>query len=107
MVPRFLQLVALVLAFVVSGAPAWIRELAKDDCAEECASDRSCPDDGCGDCSIVCSSCARVHVVVPSLVASAVAAPNVVTWISSEAGERVPDDPVPDGVFHPPRLAAG
>lgn len=96
------------LAFVVSGAPTWLGELVEDDCAQECTTDEpgGCPE-GCGNCSIVCSSCPRSHVVVPSLVASV--APVVVDFarIASEAGERLPDDPVPEGVFHPPRLVAG
>lgn len=99
-------MVALVLAFVVSGAPTWICELAEDDYAEECADERGCPDEGCGDCSIVCSSCPRGHVLVPSFVVSVAPASTHFAWISSEALERVPDDPVPEGVFHPPRLVA-
>jgi hypothetical protein len=99
-------MVALVLAFVVSGAPTWIRELAEDDCAEQCADESGCPDKGCGDCSIICSACPRGHVLVPSLVASVVLASTDFDWISTETRQRVPDDPVPEGVFHPPRLVA-
>jgi hypothetical protein len=100
------QLVALVLAFVVSGAPAWISELTEDDCAEECAK-RGCSDEGCGACSIVCSSCPRAHALVPSLVPTVVRAATDFARISSESSERLPDDPVLEGVFHPPRLVAG
>jgi hypothetical protein len=107
LVPRFLQLVALVLVFMVSGAPAWIAELAEDDCAAKCADEEQdgCPDEGCGDCSVVCSSCPRSHVVLPSHVVRVAPGSLDFACLASEAGERVPDEPVPEGVFHPPRLA--
>lgn len=103
--PRFLQLVALALAFLVSGAPTWIGELAEDDCAEKCANESGCPEKGCGDCSVICSSCPRTHAILPSHVVSLAPAGVDLLWISTEVGEWVPDDPVPEGVFHPPRLA--
>ena len=107
--PRVLQLVALMLAFLVSGAPTWVAELAEDDCADECADEEQdgCPDEGCGDCSVICSSCPRPHMLLSQHVVRFAPAPSCFLWISSEAGECVPDDPVPEGVFHPPRLAAG
>jgi hypothetical protein len=105
-VPRVLQLVALVLAFTVSGAPAWLSELAEDECGEKCAENCGCSVKSCRDCSIVCSACPRSHVLVPSLVATGVEVIDF-AWISSEASERVPEDPVPEGIFHPPRLVAG
>jgi hypothetical protein len=106
LVPRFLQLVALVLAFVVSGVPAWINEVVETVCAEECTDEgeRGCSDEGCADCSIACSSCRRAPVVVP-LVASHAPAAIELSQISSELRERFPDDPIPEGVFHPPRVA--
>ena len=96
------------LAFVVSGAPAWVSELAKDDCAEECEGDAtsSCPEQGCTDCSITCSSCPRTVALVWTHVVRLEPLHTGFAWISSEAAERVPDDPVSEGVFHPPRLAA-
>jgi hypothetical protein len=100
-----LPLVALVLAFVVSGAPAWIGELVEDDCAEECADSTGCPEDGCADCSILCTSCPRTHGVAPHAAALAPAARGL-AWLAGDARERVPDDPVPEGVFHPPRRAS-
>lgn len=102
-VPRFLQLVAVVLAFMVSGAPSWATELAGDDCAQKCTNESTCPDEGCGDCSIICSSCPRVHVVVPQQ--ASVLAAFAVAWTSHDVSERVPVGPHPDGVFHPPRDA--
>lgn len=104
--PRFLPLVALVLAFVVSGAPAWIGEVLEDDCAEECADPTGCPEDGCADCSILCSSCPRTHVVAPPLAVAFAPAAGGLAWLAGDARERVPDDPVPEGVFHPPRRAS-
>jgi hypothetical protein len=106
-VPRLLQLVALTLAFLVSGAPAWAAELVRDDCGDECAGDEtsSCPEQGCTDCAFTCSSCPRVIALAWT---HAVRVAPVVTsfaWLTNETGERVPDDPVPEGVFHPPRLA--
>lgn len=95
------------LAFVVSGAPAWVSELVKDDCAGACEGDEStsCPEQGCTDCSITCSSCPRTGALASTLFVRVEPVPASFEWISSEAAEHVPDDPVPDGVFHPPRLA--
>jgi hypothetical protein len=106
-VPRFLQAIALVLVFVISGAPAVLAELLEDDCAERCADEdqTGCPDEGCADCSIICSSCPRTHVVAPSGANLLPTAPLAVARITTEAGQRVPTDPPPEGVFHPPRLA--
>ena len=104
-VPRFLHVIALLLTFMVSGAPAWIGELAGDDCAEQCASESACPDEGCADCSIICSSCPRAHVVVPSQANRVVLASVGVSQVSDEASERLPASPPPEGVFHPPRRA--
>ncbi len=105
--PRSLRLLALLLVIVMSGVPAWAAELAaEDDCAERCADEQQdgCPDEGCADCVIVCSSCPRNHVVVPSpcLRPAAVFA---IEAIPKEADEREPVGPPPEGVFHPPRRA--
>lgn len=104
--PRFLQLVALMLAFLVSGAGAWVAELAKDDCAEECEGDEltSCPEQGCTDCSVTCSSCPRTLALAWTHVVRVEPVSTSFGWISSEVRERVPDDPFAEGVFHPPRL---
>ncbi len=110
LVPRLVHLLALVLVFAMSGAPRWLAELAKDDCADEgddCTNEPSgCPDEGCGDCSILCSSCPRAHVVMPSLVPR-IAPAELASWgIAAEAGQRVPTGPPPKDVFHPPRAAS-
>jgi hypothetical protein len=99
--------VALVLVFVMSGAPAWMVELAVDDCAERCADERQdgCPDEGCADCAVVCSSCPRNHVVVPSATWRPAPAAVAVEAVFDRAMERLPVGPPPEGVFHPPRLA--
>jgi hypothetical protein len=107
LVPRSFRVLAFVLVIVMSGASAWVAELAADDdCAERCADEQQdgCPDEGCGDCVIVCSSCPRNHVVIPSpgLLPVALFA---VEALPQEADERMPVGPPPEGVFHPPRLA--
>ena len=105
--PRFLQLIALTLALLLVGAPTIIAEIAEDDCAEECAGEQgeeSCPDEGCTDCSIVCSSCPRTHFVATDAIRFA-------PWRTAtdqlpvESAERVPAELPPQGVFHPPRVA--
>lgn len=89
----------------MSGAPAWAAELLEDDCVEKCTDEPGgCPDEGCADCSLICSSCPRAHVVVPAEQLRVVPA-KLVALIRAGAGERVPSGPEPDGVFHPPRLA--
>lgn len=100
--PRFLQLVALALVFAISGAPAWIAELAGDDCAEKCSDEPRCPDEGCADCSVICSTCARTHALPVTRVASALFAFDV-SEITFDASESVPPSPPPEDVFHPPR----
>ncbi len=102
--PRFVHLIALALVFAMSGAPTWIAEAMEDDCAEECASESGCPDEGCADCSIVCSSCPRAHFVAPQTVTLA-PTPVGVSSVAHEAGKRLPQGPPPKGVFHPPRRA--
>ena len=102
--PRFLHVFALVMAFIASGAPTWISELAEDDCAVECSDESSCPDEGCADCSIICSSCPRSHVVAPQTT-MVVPMPINVSAVAHEASERWPLEPPPEGVFHPPRRA--
>lgn len=104
-VPRLLSvLVSLALVLCVTGAPTWIAELAGDDCAEDCADEGACSSDGCGDCSLVCSSCPRTHVVVPTLAPQpAVAAPSFML-MTIDGWERLPVGPPPRDVFHPPRL---
>jgi hypothetical protein len=106
-VPRFLQAIALVLIFTISGVPAMLAELLEDDCAERCAGEdqTGCPDEGCADCSIICSSCPRTHVVAPSGTSPLPAISLEVARITTEARQRVPVGPPPEGVFHPPRLA--
>jgi hypothetical protein len=107
-VPRFLQLVALSLALLLVGAPAIAAEMIEDDCAEECAgeeSERSCPEEGCTDCSVLCPGCARPHVVATTAVARPTSWATSYVEISSDDTERVPLGPPPDGVFHPPRPA--
>lgn len=105
--PRFLQLIALSLALLLVGAPSIIAEITEDDCAEECASGdgENCPDQGCADCSLVCSSCPRTHVVAPSVGAWFAPWRTAFVELSIDAAERVPVGPPPEGVFHPPRLA--
>lgn len=103
---RLLPLIALMLVFLTSGAPAWIAELAQDDCAEQCADESSCPDEGCAGCSVICSSCVRAHVVVPQVVAVIEPGAIAVTWLAPEVGARMPVGPPPEGVFHPPRRAS-
>ena len=95
------------LVFAISGAPAMLAELAEDDCAEKCADEgqTGCPDEGCADCSIICSSCPWTHVVAPSGANPLPAVPLSGARITTEAGQRAPADPPPEGVFHPPRLA--
>lgn len=102
-----IQLVALSLAIMMAGAPAWVAEAAEDECAEECAGDRSaggCEEQGCGDCSVVCSYCPRPHLVVPQV--ADVPAVEMATLRDSAPPtcERVPTGPPPRGVFHPPRV---
>jgi hypothetical protein len=103
-VPRLLQLIALVLVFTISGAPKWVAELVEDDCTEECSNESQCPEEGCDDCSIICSSCPRAQFFPPQ---SASFVPRLVgvSADAHEAGERVPTGPPPKGVFHPPRRA--
>lgn len=102
-VPRFFHAIALALIFLVSGAPAWIAELTGDDCRAQCADESSCPDEGCADCSVLCSSCPRAHVVVPPQPNRFGPASVDVSQIAHEASERVPAGPPLEGVFHPPR----
>jgi hypothetical protein len=106
-VPRFLQAIALVLVLVISGVPAVLAEILEDDCAEKCAGtdQTGCPDEGCADCSIICSSCPRAHVVAPSGASPLPVLPLAVARITTEVGQHVPADPPLEGVFHPPRLA--
>ena len=101
--PRFLHVLALSLAFFVSGAPSWVAELCEDDCAKECASESGCPDEGCADCAPNCSSCPRGHYVVPSALAISLSV--CVSDRIAITCERAPADPPPEGVFHPPRRA--
>lgn len=103
-----LQLLALMVAMLLVGAPAMVAELAEDDCAEECVGDSgpSCPEEGCNDCSPVCSSCPRTHVVAAALTAWSSPAADVVVGAPVEGCQRVPTGPPPEGVFHPPRVAA-
>lgn len=105
--PRLVQLVAVCFAIVMAGAPTWLAELAGDDCAEVCASDEAaggCEEQGCADCSIVCSSCPRPHTLLPHTAAAAPMA--MVTFLEDAVppSERVPVGPPPRGVFHPPRV---
>lgn len=102
---RLLPLIALMLVFLTSGAPTWIAELTGDDCAEQCTDESSCPDEGCADCSVICSSCVRTHVVVPQVVAVIAPGAVAVSWLAPEVGAQMPVGPPPQGVFHPPRRA--
>lgn len=106
-VPRFLQLIALTLPLLLLGAPAMIAEITEDECAEECAGEegKSCPDEGCADCSIVCSSCPRTHVVAPVVAAWVSPWRTAIVRPSPDGPQRVPTGPPPQGVFHPPRIA--
>lgn len=103
--PRFLQILVLVLVFGISGGPGVIAELVGDDCTETCADDAGASDEDCGDCRLICSSCPRSHVVVPSVTTNVIAVSVDVARIAAIGAERVPDGPPPQGVFHPPRLA--
>jgi len=108
LVPRFLQLVALSLALLLVGAPTILAQLAEDDCAEECAGEQgeeSCPDEGCTDCSLVCSSCPRTHVVAPTVGGWFAPWRTAIVQLSAERADTVPVGPPPQGVFHPPRIA--
>ncbi len=106
--PRLLQLVTLSLVLLLVGAPKVIAELVEDDRAEACAGEAgeaSCPEEGCSDCSIVCSSCPRTHVVAPGVTAWFAPWRTAFVQPSPEGAERVPAGPTPKGVFHPPRVA--
>ncbi len=106
--PRVLQLVALSLALLLVGAPTILAEIVEDDCAEECAGEQGeerCPDEGCTDCSIVCSSCPRTHVVAPGVSGWFAPWRTAVVEVTVDRAERVPAGPPPRGVFHPPRDA--
>ena len=106
--PRILQVLAVCLALMLVGVPKVIAEIVEDDCAEECAGEEgseSCPDQGCTDCSIVCSSCPRAHVVAPNGALWAVPSLHGYLELEPERAERVPSGPPPEGVFHPPRSA--
>lgn len=101
-------MIALSLVLLLVGAPTILAEVVEDDCAEECAgeqSEESCPDEGCTDCSIVCSSCPRTHVVAPSVTAWFSPWRTSFVQRSPDDAERVPAGPTPQGVFHPPRVA--
>ena len=103
-----LQLIALSLALLLVGAPTIFAEVIEDDCAEECAreqGEKSCPDQGCTDCSLVCSSCPRTHLVAPTVGAWFAPWRTASVLLSPEGAERVPSGPSPQGVFHPPRIA--
>lgn len=102
--PRFLQVLALVMTFIVMGAPAWVAEILEDDCTEECSDESQCPGEGCGDCSIICSSCPRSHYTTPQTVTLSPSSVEV-SAIAHETRERFPLEPPPKGVFHPPRRA--
>lgn len=106
LVPRFIHVIALMLIFAISGGPTVAGELLEDDCAEKCADEEQdgCPDEGCADCSIICSSCPRAHVLIP-LVANLLPISIEESGVAIEIGQRVPVGPPPEGVFHPPRLA--
>lgn len=105
-VHRVLQLLAILVALATCGAPAWAVELLKDDCADECTDEpEGCPSEGCGDCSVLCSSCPRVPGAIcalPPRIAPAVLAS---WWIAGEPAQQKPTEPPPKGVFHPPRRA--
>ena len=95
-------MVALVLVFMISGAPSWMAEVFEDECAEECSSESRCPDDGCADCSVICPTCSRTHALPPTqLVVASIASD--VSEITFDASESVPQAPPPEDVFHPPR----
>jgi hypothetical protein len=105
-VPRLLQLLALVVALAIAGVPTWIGELLEDDCAQTCAGDQSaggCQEQGCTDCSVVCSSCARGLHGPP--VASVHLAAAILASVDAaiDVPQRVPIGPPPQGIFHPPR----
>jgi hypothetical protein len=130
-VPRLLHLLALLLVFMMSGAPTWVSALAEGGCADErgdecgcegdgncqdegghqggdkCTNDPSgCPEEGCGDCSVLCSSCPRTHLVMPSLVVRIAPVELATWWLAGEVGQRLPISPPARDVFHPPRFAS-
>lgn len=102
--PRVLQVLALVMTFIVMGAPAWVAEMIEDDCAEECSDESQCPDQGCGDCSLICSSCPRAQYMAPTDV-TVVPSTIEVSSVAHDTSEHRPMEPPPKGVFHPPRRA--
>jgi hypothetical protein len=115
-VPRILQLVALLVALALVGAPTWVGELIEEVCASDCpdAEDDECTGDegaggceeqGCTDCSVVCGSCARGHHAPPVAAMRPAAAVLASVVVGVHADARVPVGPPPQGIFHPPRIA--
>lgn len=106
--PRAVQSVALTLAFLLVGGPAVIAELVEDDCAEACEAeqpDESCPEEGCTDCSILCSGCGRTPVITAAGAIRLALAGTGYVQLVTDVGQRMPAGPPPQGVFHPPRVA--
>jgi hypothetical protein len=111
-VPRILQLVALLVALALVGAPTWVGELieqvADADCGDECTGDDSaggCEEQGCTDCSVVCGSCARGHHAPPVAAMRPAAAVVASAVVGVNVDARVPVGPPPQGIFHPPRMS--
>lgn len=110
--PRILQLVALLVALVLVGAPTWVGELVEavcaSDCSDECAGDESasgCAEQGCTDCAVVCGSCARGHHAPPVAAMRPITAVLASVVVALRVDARVPIGPPPQGIFHPPRIA--
>jgi len=105
-VSRLLQVLALTLALLVVGAPSWISELVEDHCGEDCAGDEAaggCEERGCTDCPVVCGACARSHMLPPVAVQRLESVAARYVAVASDAPERFPSEPPPQGIFHPPR----
>lgn len=101
---RLLQILVLSLVFVTSGAPGWlVQALVDDDCGEVCIDEDGCPEGGCADCTITCSSCPRSHGVFPQAAGVAPVTVGVTVVTEVMTIQKLEDGPPPEGVFHPPR----
>lgn len=104
---RFLHtlLVCVVIATSSGVASAALAALHGDECGDDCEETGACPDEGADEtCPPFCSYCPCGSLVLTGDVGVDVAT-DLASPVNAlaNASTRLPDDPPPRGVFHPPR----
>lgn len=98
------------LVFATTGLPAAAAAVGVDECGDDCADDEDagCPGDLGGEgCPPLCTTCVCASFFAPALAGAApVTIVADVRVPAAEAPSTLPPSAPPDGVFHPPRLAA-